>query len=139
MATSTIVGIVIAVVAALLIIAVLAWAVRRRGEHRRRVQAEQIRERVDQQSVHVQRREAFADETAAKARAAQAEAEAKAAEAARLQQRAEAHHSNAAGAREQLDEQRAHADSLDPRATTRPEESRQPPGQAGPTDTPRAG
>jgi Tfp pilus assembly protein PilE len=74
MATSTIVAIVIAVVAALLLIAVLAWAVRRRGEYRRRVQAERIRERVDQESVHVQRREAFAEETAAKAHAAQTEA-----------------------------------------------------------------
>ena len=58
------------------------------------------------------RRQAIADETAAKARAAKAEAEVKAAEAARLEQRAGEHRSSVEASREDLDERRAHADSI---------------------------
>lgn len=124
MDTTTIVGIVVAVVLALLILAVLVWALRSRAEQRRHVEAQRIREQVDQVSQQVQRREAFADETETKARAAQAEADAKAAEAARLQQRAQDHRSHVTDARQTLDEQRANADRIDPRVETRPEEQR---------------
>ena len=83
MATNTLVWIIVAAVAALIVIAVLAYLARNRRRH---VQAEQIREEIAQKTQRVEKREAFADETAAKARAAQAEAEAKAAEAARLKE-----------------------------------------------------
>jgi hypothetical protein len=117
MASNNVVWIVIAVVVALILIGALVWVGRKRQVSRRVAQAEEIREGVRQDHVKVQRREALADETAAKARAAQAEAEAKAAEAARLQENAEKHRTEAAAHREDLDERVQHADSLDPRVT----------------------
>ncbi|BBY67009.1 hypothetical protein [Mycolicibacterium helvum] len=113
MATNT-VWIVIAVIAALIVIAALVWVGRNRQVSRRRAQAGEIREEVRLENVKVQRREALADETAAKARAAQAEAEAKAAEAARLEENAAQHRSVAAEQRGELDEKWSHADELDP-------------------------
>jgi biopolymer transport protein ExbB/TolQ len=115
MATNTVVWIIVAVIAALIVVAALVWVGRNRQVSRRRAQADEIREDVRQEQVKVQRREALADETAAKARAAQAEAEAKAAEAARLQENAAKHHTAAAAHREELDERSSHADSIDPR------------------------
>jgi hypothetical protein len=70
----------------------------------------------------VARREALADETAAKARAAKAEAEVKAAEAARLEDRAQSHRSSVEDSRDDLNERRAHADSIDPRVKDEPVE-----------------
>jgi hypothetical protein len=67
------------------------------------------------ESAKLERREALAQETAAKARAAQAEAEVKAAEAARLQEHAAQHQSEAAASREQLQERWDHADRIDPK------------------------
>src|SRR5947209_17563673 len=101
MNTST-VWIMIAVVAAVLIIAAVIVAVSRATRRRRTRQAEEIRERAKLETAKVDRRQALADETAAKARAAQAEAEAKAADANRLQERPAAHHSQAATAANQL-------------------------------------
>ncbi len=117
MATNTTVWIVIAVIAALIVVAALVWVGRNRQLARRRAQAEEIRDAVRHDEIKVARREALADETAAKARAAQAEAEAKAAEAARLQENAQKHRSQAAEHREDLDERLSRADSLDPDAT----------------------
>jgi FtsZ-interacting cell division protein ZipA len=119
MNTST-VWIMIAVVAAVLIIAAVIVAVSRATRRRRTRQAEEIRERAKLETAKVDRRQALADETAAKARAAQAEAEAKAAEANRLQERAAAHHSEAATSREQLQDEWKRADKIDP-ATQAPE------------------
>lgn len=116
MATSTIVWIIVAVVAVVVIVGVLLWMARTQRDRRRAAQAEELRDHVRQESVKVQRREALADETAARARAAQAEADAKAAEAARLQERADTHRTEATTSRDRLDEKWAHADSLDPRA-----------------------
>lgn len=116
MASNT-VWIVVAAVAALIVVAALVWVGRKRQLSRRVAQAEEIREGVRQDHVKVQRREALAEETAAKARAAQAEAEAKAAEAARLQENAEKHRTEAATHREELDEKWSHADDLDPRVS----------------------
>ena len=129
MDSNTVVIIIVAAVLALLILAVLIWALRSRGEQRRHIEAQQIRERVDQVAQQAQRREAFADETETRARAAQAEADAKAAEAARLQQRAQAHRSNVTSARQELDEQRAHADRIDPRVEPAAEGERAEEGQ----------
>lgn len=110
--------IVIAVVALLVIIALVLGISRARNRRRQR-QAEEIREQAKLDTARVERREALAQETAAKARAAQAEAEAKAAEAARLQERAANHHSEVATARESLQEQWNRAESLDPKAAER--------------------
>jgi predicted Holliday junction resolvase-like endonuclease len=107
--------IVVAVVAVLLILAAVIILGRSRRNKALHGKAEQIREDVEQESVQVRRREALAEETAAKARAAQAEAEAKAAEAKRLADRADVHRSAVASSQEDLDQRRAHADSIDPR------------------------
>jgi biopolymer transport protein ExbB/TolQ len=114
MATNT-VWIVVAVIAALIVIAALVWVGRNRQISRKTAKADEIREEVRQEHAKVQRREALADETAAKARAAQAEAEAKAAEAARLEENAAKHRDHATTRREELDEKWSEADSLDPR------------------------
>ncbi len=81
-------------------------------------EAERIRSEVEEESAQVARREALAEETAAKARAAKAEAEVKAAEAARLEERALSHRSSVESANDDLEERRAHADHIDPRVKT---------------------
>ena len=115
MTSSNIVWIVIAAVVAILLIAALIFAASRARRRRRQRQADEIREQAAVETAKVDRRQALADETAAKARAAQAEAEAKAAEAARLQERAATHQSDVATSREQLQEQWKRADSIDPK------------------------
>jgi uncharacterized protein HemX len=117
MSTSTI-WVLVAVVAVILIAALVVFAVGRATRRRRQRQAEQLREQTKLETAKLERREALAQETAAKARAAQAEAEVKAAEAARLQERAAAHQNDVATSREQLEEQRKRADSLDPNIRT---------------------
>ena len=112
---TTVVWIIVAVVAVLLVLGAVALAGRSRRNKQLHGKAERIREEVEQDSVKVARREALADETAAKARAAQAEAEAKAAEAKRLTGRADVHRDAVSTSREDLDERRSHADSIDPR------------------------
>jgi hypothetical protein len=111
---STAVWIVVAVVA-VIVLAGLVFAARSRRNQRRHVEAEQMREELTTHVEKVDKRQALADETAAKARAAEAEAEAKAAEAARLKQRAAGHHDAVATSREEIEERRRHADMLDPK------------------------
>jgi len=113
-----VVWIVIAVVVAILLIAAVVLIARQSRTKKRRVEAERIREQVRDGTAKVERREALADETAARARAAKAEAEAKAAEAARLEERAAAHQSGVASSREELNKQSERADSLHPAAHT---------------------
>ena len=115
---TSVIWIVIAAVVAVLVIAALIFAASRATRRRRQRQAEGIREQAKLETARVDRRQALADETAAKARAAQAEAEAKAAEAARLQERAASHHREAATSREQLQNQWNRADSIDPKVTS---------------------
>ena len=112
--STTAVWIVTAVVAVLALI-VLVVVVSKAGNRRRHRQAEEIREQAKVETGRVERREALAQETAAKARAAQAEAEVKAAEAARLQEQAATHQSHAATSREHLQEQLDRAESIDPK------------------------
>ena len=115
MDSTTIVWIVAAIVA-ILVIAGLVFAARSRRNQHRHIEAERIREDVTTHVAKVDKREALADETAAKARAAEAEAEAKAAEAARLKNQAESHREVRGGAsREDIEERRRHADELDPK------------------------
>ncbi|BBZ76122.1 hypothetical protein MANY_14590 [Mycolicibacterium anyangense] len=118
MTTNTIVWIVIGVIAAVVVIGVIAWLARTKQAGRRHAQAEEIREQVLHEHRGVQRREAVAEETAAKARAAQAEAEAKAAEARRLADNADTHRAEVAARRQDLDERLSHADSIDPHVDT---------------------
>ncbi|MBS1694942.1 MAG: hypothetical protein JST91_22250 [Actinobacteria bacterium] len=118
METNTVVWIIVAVVA-VLIVAVVMVAARKARDRRRHVQAERIREEVNQESERADRREAIALEAEAKARAAHAEAEAKAAEAARLQNTAASHREAVNVTREDLEARREHADSLDPRSPDR--------------------
>ncbi len=114
MNSTTTVWIVVAIVAVLVIAGLLFAARSRRNQHRH-VEAERIREDVTTHVAKVDKREALADETAAKARAAEAEAEAKAAEAARLKGQAESHREAVTASREDIEERRRHADELDPK------------------------
>ena len=111
---STAVWIVVAVVAVIVLVG-LVFAARSRRNQRRHVEAEQMREELTTHSQRVDKRQALADETAAKARAAEAEAEAKAAEAARLKEQAAGHHDAVAASREDIEDRRRHADRLDPK------------------------
>ena len=122
MSNNDIVRIVIAAVLLILVVAAVTVAVRGAMRRRRTRQAEAIREHVQGETAKVDRRQALADETAARARAAQAEADAKAAEAERLQNRAAKHHSDAATSRERLQEQMERADSIDPAVTQAPDD-----------------
>ncbi len=112
MATSTMIGIIVAIVVVVGVVAALAVLARNRRRH---AQAEHIREEVGRETQRVEKRAAFADETQAKARAARAEAEAKAAEAARLEGTAESHRDAVNTSREDLEAQRERADALDPK------------------------
>jgi hypothetical protein len=113
--STTVLWIIVAVVAVIVVAGVLAMAGRNRRHTRLHGEAERIREEVGERVAHVERRTALADETAAKARAARAEADAKAAEAARLADRAEGLHRESASTREELDAQLEHADEIDPK------------------------
>ncbi len=114
MDSNVVIWIVVAV-AAVVVIAFVAWTVR---NSRRRTEAQRLRGEIGHRSEHLEKREAIADETEAKARAAQAEAEAKAAEAARLQNTARTHRDAVTTSREELDAQQERVDRLDPKGRT---------------------
>lgn len=114
MATSTTVLIVVAAVVAILLIAGLTWVARNKRNQHRHVEADKIREGARQETLQVKQHEALADETAAKARAAQAEADVNAAQASGLQQQAAVHRGEAVTSRDHLNEQWDRADTLDP-------------------------
>jgi hypothetical protein len=114
MATSTVIEIAVAVVAVIAILIALGVVVRHKRTEHRRVQAGEIRDDATEQAHKVGRREALADETAARARVAAAEADAKSAHARGLVHQAEERRSGAATARGEVDEQLQRADTLDP-------------------------
>ena len=114
MDSNTVVLIVVAVVV-VIVLAAVVFAARNKRNQRRHVEAEAMREDITTHIQKVDKRQALADETAAKARAAEAEAEAKAAEAARLKAQADTHHEAVATSREDIEERRMHADRLDPK------------------------
>ena len=114
MATSTIIAIVLVVIAAVLILGALGFVFMHKRTDRRRVEAGDIRDRAAEQSHEVGQREALAEETAAKARVAQAEAEAKTAHASGLHHQAVARRSDATTAREDLNQEYRRADTIDP-------------------------
>ena len=96
----------------------------KRTEHRR-VEAGDIRDKATDESHKVGQREAFADETAAKARVAQAEADAKTAHAAGLQHQAQVRRSDAATARDEVNQEFERADKIDPDSQTPDDKPRQ--------------
>ena len=118
MTTSTIVLIVVIAVAAILAIAAIAWVARNKRTQHRRVEAGDIRDKASDASHKVGQREAFADETAAKARVAQAEADAKTAHAAGLQHQAQVRRTDAATARDEVNQEFERADKIDPDSHT---------------------
>ena len=118
MTTSSIVLIVVFAVAALLLIAALAWLARNKRNQHRHVEAGKIREAAKDETLQVKQREALADETAAKARAAQAEADVKTAQASGLQQQAAVHRGEAATSRDELNQEFERADKMDPASQT---------------------
>jgi hypothetical protein len=114
MTTSTLIAIVFAAIAAVLIVTALGFVFAHKRTDRRRAEARDIRDRAVEQSHVVGQREALADETAAKARVAQAEADAKSAHASGLQHQAQARRSDAAAARDDLNQEYRRADTIDP-------------------------
>jgi hypothetical protein len=115
MATNTtVLIIVVAAFAAILLIAGLTWVARNKRHQKRHVEAGKIREDATHETLLVKQQEALAEETAAKARVAQAEADVKAAHASGLQQQAAVHRGEAVTSRDHLNEQWDRADTLDP-------------------------
>lgn len=110
---STAVWIIVAVVVvALIVVAALVMA--RAGKERKRLEANDIREKAADQSDIVEERELLARESEAKARRAQAEADVKAAEADKLTQQAQSHQGVAASSRDEVDSQFERANRIDP-------------------------
>jgi uncharacterized protein HemX len=118
MSTSVIITIAFFAVAAIGILIALGWVLVNKGKHHRHVKADEIREQAKDEPLQVNRRQALAEETAAKARAAQADADVKAVQACGLEQQAAAHRSEAKTARVRLDEQWDRAEALDPASQT---------------------
>ena len=118
MSTTSIVLIVLAAIVALLLIATIVWVARNKRTQHRRIEAGDIRDKATDESHKVGQREAFADETAAKARVAQAEADAKTAHATGLQHQAQVRRSDAATARDEVDQEFKRADKIDPDSQT---------------------
>lgn len=114
MESNAVVWIVVAVVA-IVVIAFVAWTVR---NSRRRAEAERLRGEIGHQTEHLEKREAVAAETEARAKAAMAEAEAKAAEAARLENTARTHREAVDTSRDELEAHRERVDKLDPKGST---------------------
>jgi FtsZ-interacting cell division protein ZipA len=135
MTTTSIVLIVLAAVVALLLIATIVWVARNKRTQHRRVEAGDIRDKAADESHKVGQREAFADETAAKARVAQAEADAKTAHATGLQHQAQVRRSDAATARDEVNQEFERADKIDPDSQT-PEDK--PRTNSETRETPRA-
>jgi FtsZ-interacting cell division protein ZipA len=148
MTTSTIILIAAIVVAVILLIAVIARVARNKRTQDHRVEAGDIRDKAAEQSHKVGQREALAEETAAKARAAQAEADAKAAHATGLQHQAQMCSSDAATARDEVNQEFARANKIDPdtdvddgsrpNSTTRETTRQASTGRQGPPVMPQA-
>jgi uncharacterized protein HemX len=118
MSTGMIIPIVFFAIAIILILVALGWVLVNKRTHHRHVNAEKMRDQAKEETLQVNRREALAEETAAKARAAQADSDVKAAQASGLEQQAAAHRSEAETSRDRLDQQWDRADALDPAPRT---------------------
>lgn len=118
MSTGMIIPIVFFAVAIILVLIALGWVLVNKRTRHRHVNAEKMRDQARGETLQVNRREALAEETAAKARAAQADSDVKAAQASGLEQQAAAHRSEAKTSRDRLDQQWDRADALDPASRT---------------------
>jgi hypothetical protein len=114
MATQTIIEIILAAVVVIAVLIALGVVARHKRAEQRRVQAGEIRDDAAERAHTVGRREALADETAARARAAEAEADAQSARARGLAHQAEERRTAAATARSEVNQQFQRADTLDP-------------------------
>lgn len=118
MSASTVILIIVAAIAEVLILTALALAWRNKRTANRRAEAGHIRTKAAEQADAVGQREPFTDEIAARSRASQAEAEAMAAHAAGLEHQAQQHRGDAATARGEVNQAYARADKVDPEVTT---------------------
>jgi FtsZ-interacting cell division protein ZipA len=118
MTTGMIIAIALFAVALMVIVILFAWVMINNRKRHRQIEADKIRERAKEETLQVNRREALAEETAAKARAVRAEAEVKAAQASGLQQQATSHRNEAMTARAELNQQFERADEMDPPSQT---------------------
>ncbi|MFW0793735.1 hypothetical protein AAFP30_07985 [Gordonia sp. CPCC 205515] len=110
---STTAWIIIAVVIVVIVLIVAAFLMRQRTA-RRRAEAQNIRENAEEKVSDLRHREARAEESEALARKAQAESDAKAAEAKRLNEQARVHQGQAVESREDIENEFARADKIDP-------------------------
>ena len=108
MAANALVLIVVAALALLVLAGVLALVVYKTRSQQRHGKGETIRDQADEDVLRLQRQEALADESAARAHAAQVEIDIKTARACSLQQQATAYRSEAVTSRDQLNELRVH-------------------------------
>ena len=108
MATNTMVLIVVAALAVLVLAGVLVLVVYKTRSQQRHGKGETIRDQADEDVLRLRRQEALADESAARAHAAQVEIDIKTARACSLQQQATAYRSEAVTSRDQLNELRVH-------------------------------
>ena len=117
MDTGDIVWIVVAVAVALLLLGLLAMALKKRSEHQtvaKREEAGKLRHEAAQRGVEVRRREAEAAAVEADARKTRAEAELRAAEADRLEMEARERRTAAASERSEVDQKWERAEHIDP-------------------------
>lgn len=96
------------------LVAVIAVMANRKKRERNRAQATELREKARHEATDIQRKEALARETEAKAAAARAEADRRAAEAERLEAEAQQRAHAAGQRRDEHQEQLRRADELDP-------------------------
>lgn len=142
METQDIIWIIVAVVVALLLLGLLAMALKKRSEHQtsaKRKEAGQLRQEAAQRGVKVRRREAEAAAVDADARKARADAELRAAEADRLEMEAKKRRRAAASERSEVDQKWDRAEHIDPdgpRSRQQPVEEERG-TQERPTDEPQ--
>ena len=108
MATNTMVLIVVAALAVLVLAGVLALVVYKTRSQQRHGKGETLRDQADEDELRLRRQEVLADESAARAHAAQVEVDIKTVRACSLQQQATAYRSEAVTSRDQLNELRVH-------------------------------
>jgi hypothetical protein len=112
MAINTLVLIVVAALAALVLASVLALVVYKTRTQQRHVCGETLHDQAEEDALRLRRQEALADESAARAHAAQVEVDIKTVRACSLQQQATVHRTEAVTSRDQLNELRDNADKL---------------------------
>ena len=112
MATNTMVLIVVAALAVLVLAGVLALVVYKTRSEQRHGKGETLRDQADKDELGLRRQEALAHESAARAHTAQVEVDIKTVRADSLQEQATVDRSDAVTSRDQLNELRGQADKL---------------------------